>query len=227
MKRHCSSTIATALLLLVVSSTGIAQARQQADVAADTRPRLVVAGFARDIDLEAWRDARVGMGLVAVLADTLYSSGMFRLLDEKEDVRAELRSLAARLWASSQNDTATVAAEVASSVAVLNPDVVASGRILRFEAPGSRMSFGPLQRAQRSFVVEVEVSLKDTHTGRVQTARESAEASRVAVSAIFSVQNDKVLFDNTAVGKATNEALVKAVAKLLIAYRSSNDPGRL
>jgi hypothetical protein len=42
--------------------------------------------------------------------------------------------------------------------------------------------------------------------------------SRVALSAVFQVRDDRVLLDQSALGKATVDAMTKAVAKLLAEY---------
>jgi hypothetical protein len=179
-------------------------------------PALMVVGFTTAVKLEAWQDARLGFGLSAALADTLYGSGRFRLLEEKAEVRQRMRDLGARLWAEPGRQTELHA----DALAVLEanesrPRWIASGRVVRFGTSTTRASLGPLQQAQRGFTVQVEVTLEDLATGRTVRASAEGHAARTATSAFFSVRDDRVLFDATGVGKATLDALHGAVAELL------------
>lgn len=195
-----------------------AHGQTEAAVAPPTEraPLLMVVGFSSDVKLEAWQDARLGFGLTAALADTLYASGMFRMVEEKAEVRQRMRDMGAELWSDPgrQDDVRADAIEYLATVES-RPEWIASGRVVRFGTSTRRASLGPLQQARRGFTVHIEVVLEQLDTGRTIRATAEGDAARTATSAFFSVRDDRVLFDATGVGNATMDALHQAVADVL------------
>ncbi len=189
--------------------------RSAADSSA-SKPALAVIGMSNEVENEDWRDARVGMGLRAILSQLFFDSGYFLLLEEKPEIRQKLNALATGIWAlQGEHDFK----EALHQAGELGADFVVYGRVTYFGTPKTRVSFGPMHVRRNAVVINVEATLEDLKTGRKIKEKGQGESATTAGSAIFNYREDRVELDKTNVGNATKKALSEAVGKILKEFK--------
>ena len=177
------------------------------------KPSLAVLGVVNQIEDEAWRDARVGMGVRAVLVELMSESDQFTLLEERVEIRERLQTLSEGVWKLSEDESPADAA--AKDLEVLRPDYFLFGRVVYFGRPRSQASIGFFHRNVRTTQIEVEVTLADRRTQKQIKRRGKGNSRTAANSAVFAFNERGVDFDKSNVGIATREALEDAVDRIL------------
>jgi len=172
---------------------------------------LAVLGVSRDFKESGWEDERVGFGLSAYLAEALYGTGVFRLVEVAPELEDELRSARSLAWASAGG----LGSEAERLGPALGARYLAYGNVISAGSPRSGASLGPLHARSRSTVIEVEVRLREVATGRTLAARGRGRATTVAASAAFDLREKEVALDKSTIGIATKEALRAAVGGLM------------
>jgi curli biogenesis system outer membrane secretion channel CsgG len=182
-------------------------------------PTLAVTGFANQVDHKDWRDARVGMGVRAMLSQALSETGLFTLLEEKTEIKAQLEAIAKTVWASGKGDGTLESA--ASAMKKAGAAFVASGKVFYFGKPRTRASVGPAHFASEEVVIKLEIVLQDVSNGKKLTAIGSGKAKTTAASGLFTFHGENVDADASMVGTATKKAIDDAVAEIMKKYRKS------
>lgn len=179
----------------------------------DTRPTLVVVGFACQVDDANWRDARVGFGVRSLLAQALFDTGRFANLEEKAEIRDEIRHRAETMWLHAEDKVDFV--QASEDLGTWGADFAAYGRVTYFGRPQTRVSMGPLHSRTRTTIIKLEVTLIDVGSKKSIEETGVGRAKTRAKSALFTFRRDQVLWDETTVGIATGEAIRDAVAELM------------
>lgn len=181
---------------------------------------LYLAGIYNEVTDERWKDARIGFGASSILAQAFYESGLFIPVDDQEEIAAYRQETMSRMWsAPAGSDFALVDKKRLEPFSI---DAIAYARILSAKRPGSSFSMGVMRSRRQHTDIEVEVSLLDRSTEKAYRARTKARATVAARAALFEIRKGRdgeVLFDETTVGKATKEALEKAVEEIIKDYR--------
>jgi curli biogenesis system outer membrane secretion channel CsgG len=171
---------------------------------------VLVLGLSKDFEQEGWEDEAIGWGLGTCLAEALYSTGLFKLVEAKPEVAAEIRAAQARAWATG----AVLAGEAARIAPLQDARYLAYGRVVAAGAPRSSASLGILHARSRSTLIDVEITIEDVRTRRTLTAPGRGSAVRAAGSAVFDLRGKEVALDKSTIGKATQEAIRNAVRAL-------------
>lgn len=201
---------------LVVSIAGFS-------LLAETRvtagPTLAVTGFINQVDHNEWKDARVGMGMRAMLSQVLAETGPFTLLEEKLEIKAQLEEIARTSWSSSKGKDALK--EAAETIKKKGARFIASGKVFYFGKPRTRASVGPAHFASDEVVIKIEVTLTDVSKGKKISAVGSGKAKTTAASGLFSYHGENLDADASMVGTATKKAVDDAVAEIMKKFRKS------
>ncbi len=177
-------------------------------------PTLAVVGLANEVSSDEWEDLRIGMGLRAILSQELFETGHFELLEEKAEIREQLRALSRGLWEEGlRQDGAET--RLLAGVGALQPDYVAYGKVVYFGRPRSRANIGPVRRNRQTIEIGLELTMLEVASGRRTIAEARGKAQTVATSAFFVYQEDRVELDESAVGTATRKAMSQAVEELM------------
>jgi hypothetical protein len=195
-------------LLLLVSGLAFGQEKKS----------LLVVGVTNAIKDEIWQDRRIGFGLTNVIAESFFDSGLFLLLEEKEEIRESLRTIREKLWMLSED--AVQLQQAADTAIVAGAEVMAYGRVVSMKTPTTRVSMGPFHSRGKTTEIKVEVFLRDLKSNASYSADGTGKAKTKATSVIFEYREDRaeVNFDKTTVGQATKEAVAAAVKKILKDY---------
>jgi hypothetical protein len=179
---------------------------------------LIVAGVTNEIKDERWHDRRIGFGLANLIAESFFDSGLFTLLEEKEEIKEQLKNIREKLWMLSEE--AIDLQQAASLAGQSGAEMMAYGRAVSFKTPSQSVSFGPVHSRTKITEIKVEVVLRDLKSEMQFTAEGKGRAKTTSKSVIFEYREDRdeINFDKTTVGEATKEAVAEAVTKLLKEY---------
>lgn len=178
---------------------------------------LIVVGLANEVEHEAWRDARVGLGLRVMLSQLFFDTGRFALREEKAEMRQRLDELSAALWMGSEREKGLH--ETLRQRWGDGADYAAYGRVTFFGKPRSRSSVGPMHAQKRSVEIHVEVTLLNLKTGKRIEKKGKGRSATSANSVIFEFRERHLAPDKTNIGNATKAALANAVKKVMKALR--------
>ena len=208
VRRGPLCAILTLGLCMLSLSVGHAQSKQN----------LLVVGVANQLKDERWQDRRIGFGLTSLIAEALFDSDRFVLLEEKEEIREQLRTVREKLWMLSEE--AVQLAEAAKAAQQIGAEWMAYGRVVSFRTPSNRISMGPFHSREKITEIKVEVNLRDLQSGRTLSGDGKGKAKTTATSVVFEYRQDReeINFDKTTVGQATKEAVAQAVKKVLEEY---------
>jgi hypothetical protein len=162
----------------------------------------------------AWQDRRVAFGLTALLAESFYDTGKFRLLEEKDlpqrrliEEVVDLFSLAARPEPSEP--------DLVGLGARLEADLLAYGKVGYSQASGQRLQVGPIGRSQQELRVSLEVCLFEVASQRTLCREGGGSAQQTGMGVVYEFRNDRLDFEKNAVGCATKQAVTSAVQALM------------
>jgi curli biogenesis system outer membrane secretion channel CsgG len=181
------------------------------------KPLCAVTGFTNQVDHKDWQDARVGMGVRAMLSQSLAETGLFTLLEEKPEIKAQLEEIAKNAWSAKKGESQLESASVEMKKA--GAQFVASGKIFYFGKPRTRASVGPAHFASEEVVIKLEIVLTDAGNGKKITALGSGKAKTMAASGLFTFHGENLDADASMVGTATRKAIDAAVAEVNKKYK--------
>src|SRR5882724_1987783 len=100
-------------------------------------------------DDAVWQDRRVAMGLTNLLAESLYETGAFRLVEERDmRQRQVIEELVDLFWSASHPESSQP--ELAGIGRRLEADLLAYGRVDYTRSSGQRIQVGPVGRYQQT-----------------------------------------------------------------------------
>ena len=209
--RRISAAILTVALSLALS--GLLEARAEPPAGCSPTPMtLAVIGVKNEIKDPNWENQLIGSGISHLVLQALYDTGRYVPIEDNPEIVAEVDRLIGLQWAGAaprygEADAARIAAD-------LKTEAVAWARAISFSTSRRRSSFGGLVGGARTTVtVEVEIFVKEKDRP-VISARGKGKASTDSLGVFFQIRKDKVYFDQTTVGKATQEAVTAAVKEL-------------
>jgi len=179
---------------------------------------LLVVGVTNEVKDERWQDRRIGFGLTNLIAESFFDSGQFILLEEKEEIRAQLKEVREKLWMLSEE--AVQLQQAAKTATLAGAEMMAYGRVVSFKTPTTRVSMGPFHSREKVTEIKVEVILRDLKTAKSYSGEGKGKAKTTTTSVVFEYREDRdeVNFDKTTVGEATKQAVAEAVKKVLKEY---------
>jgi curli biogenesis system outer membrane secretion channel CsgG len=182
-------------------------------------PGLAVTGFTNKVDHKEWQDARVGMGVRAMLSQALAETGLFTLLEEKPEIKAQLEEIARNAWSGKQGEDAL--GKAMDQMKVAGARFIASGKVFYFGKPRTRASVGPAHFASDEVVIKIEVTLAAVSTGKKITAIGSGKAKTTAAAGLFTYHGENLDADASMAGTATKKAIDDAVGEIVKKYKKA------
>ena len=185
---------------------------------AQDKKTLIVVGVTNEIKDERWEDRRIGFGVTNLIAGSFFDSGKFTLIEEKEEIRDQLKNVREKLWMLSGE--AVQLQEAVAAAGQTSAEMMAYGRVVSFKTPTQRVSVGPFHSREKITEIKVEVILRDLKSDKTFAEEGKGKAKTTSKSVIFEYREDRdeVNFDKTTVGEATKQAVVEAVNKVVKEY---------
>lgn len=159
-------------------------------------------------------EKRVGFGLSNILVETLFDTGRFTFLEEKEQILKRL----VELWELTE-DGILVKDPAAQGTELQSPEFLVYAEVFDFVAcsPAERLGLTD-KRLTCVTSVEVQVRIGNTATGEYipgSSDPHSLQGKYAHTVQLSLFGNDRLAFDQSAVGKATLKATRYAVLKAL------------
>lgn len=172
---------------------------------------IAVIGFANETGNAEWDNQLIGYGLSQLLLQKLYDTGKYVPVEENPEIIGEIDRLINNQWkAEAAFYQETDAEKIARNI---KADTVAYGKVIRFDVSRSKSFLGPFSSSKSKVRVEVEIYLKDRNSPvRISTGAGSASTKSRGV--FFQIRDDQIYFDQTAVGRAAEKAVIEAVEEL-------------
>jgi hypothetical protein len=165
-------------------------------------------------EADSVKDRRIGFGLNSLLAESLFDTGRFRLIEDKDvQPRELLADLVKTYWIEARSPyTAQELQRVAQQLGVA---LLAYGHVGYRGFSGQRLEIGPLSRAEQKLRLQVTACLYDA-SARVTLCRQGqGEARQEGVGVVYEFRGDRLDFEQNAVGRATKQAVALAVGELV------------
>lgn len=164
------------------------------------------------------QNRRIGFGLNQMLAEELFDTGKFRLLEEKEvRKQALIDKIVYAYWI---EPGAVYSKSVLQSLAAqLGVTLLAYGNVAHAAVSGQRFHLGPWSRSVQKLLVKVEVCLYDASTGERLCREGKGEAEQKGTGLVYEFQGDRLDFETNAMGRASKQAVTRAAQALVTAIR--------
>ena len=164
------------------------------------RATLTISGVYRSRSLQGkeWDHLTIGMGVADILGQALYDTGCFSLRETNQVVRDHIE----KTW----NGSASVPAS--------QTDYTASITVERFFLRDVSTFFGIFGAGTKQTIMTVSVTLRNNRSGAIRTSRARGSVRTTNAGALFVFETGTVAFDETTIGRATQQAIYHAVAKL-------------
>ena len=185
---------------------------------------LAVIGVQRDqqsaSETARSQDRRVGFGLNNLLAEALFSSGKFRLIEEKEVRQRDLlEELVLTYWVTPRGAYSEL--ELARVAQQLGVATLAYGRVASRASREERFELGPLSRAKQQLRIQATACLYAVAQHSTLCRTGEGEAQQEKTSLVFELRDDYVDFEKNAAGRATKQAVALAVQALITSLQFS------
>jgi hypothetical protein len=194
------------LLLLCNCGGAGSEANSRLILPVGTTATISVLGTALSFEDENWKDPRIGFGLQAQLIDLLYTSHLFRMLEENATIVAERKEILKSHW--------TQAQMVDFSVLPTTADYAAWAQIIYLGRPTEELSVGIVHRRSSKSIVRIELCIQARKSMIKSCATGDGEVSTIAQSVLFSFDADRFGSEQTEGSRAAQAALQNAFQKL-------------
>jgi hypothetical protein len=165
-------------------------------------------------------DRRIGFGLTQMLAELLFDTGKFRLLEEKDLRQREmLDNLVTTYWGETG---AQYSVPLLRGVATqLGVALLAYAGISHRRSSGTSMQVGPFSRHTHTLQVRVHVCLFVAASEAVLCQEGEGQAQQEAAGVFYEYRGERLEVENNAAGRATKHAITQAVHALVRHIRFS------
>jgi hypothetical protein len=181
------------------------------------RQCVVVAGCESKINEKKWKDFRISFGVTNCIAEELYNSGAFRLIEEKGAIKEKLSDVRQKLWSGAYKEALPELDSLKN-----DSQSIAFGRLVYFGTPRSSVSMGPFGGSENAVVIKAEVVLM-APGGGVITGKGEGQSTRMAMTTLFKFNDERVFFEQTEIGQALQKA-IKAAATDCVGQLKKRNP---
>jgi hypothetical protein len=164
---------------------------------------------------------RIGFGLNSLMAESLFDSGKFQLVEEKDVRKRELiEDLVYTYWVERRDHYAE---EELHRVAIdLGVELLAYGTISYTGSTGQKIMIGPFGSYQQELRVGVSVCLYEASTRAIRCREGQGKAHQEGVGVIYEFRQDRLDLEKSAAGRATKQAVTSAVQALVASIHFSS-----
>ena len=189
------------------------------DAAPDSLPSVAVLGIASAAKDRDWQEGLAGFGIENWVAQALYDTGKYRMLEEKAEV---IQALQPRAEATLDGPVDRQLKDLDAMARSLGADFLALGSVKALFSRSGGISVGPFHSLERDTFIKVELSLYDARTGKIEHKVGQGKVGRSSHSLGADYASGRLPFDPSTVAPATSEAVERAVEGLVPGYRWKN-----
>jgi hypothetical protein len=168
----------------------------------------------RGTEKKTLADRRIGFGLTQMLAELLFDTGKFRLLEEKDlRQRQLLDNLVATYWG--ETGARYAAPRLRGLATQLGVALLAYGGVSHSKMSGNSIMIGPFSRHVHTLQIRVNVCLFAAASETVLCEAGAGEAQQEAAGVLYEFRGERLEVENNAAGRATKQAIMQAVHALV------------
>lgn len=163
---------------------------------------------------ENLQDRRIGFGLNTMLAQELYDTRKFRLIEDRDVRRRQiLEDLVNTYWVEPRPEYSEL--DLRRAAEQLDAELLAYGSVSYTVVSTRRMAIGPVTRFVQKLGVTVNICVFHISAHRGVCRESQGMARQEGVGVIYEFRNDRLDFEKNALGKATKQAVEQAVQDLM------------
>lgn len=172
--------------------------------------RLAVVGVRNETGEKEFSKLLIAQGVSQLVAQALFDTGRYVPVEDNPEITGRISELVALAAANGDQplDYASLDRQA------LGCDAMASAVIKKFSKSRMRSFAGPFSAANVDIEIEVEVAVHEAGKP-VMAASGSGTGTTKSRGVLFQIREDKVHFDQTSVGQATETAVHEAVTRLM------------
>ncbi|MDY0191698.1 MAG: hypothetical protein RBR22_13310 [Desulfuromonas sp.] len=204
MKSYTYRLISKTLLLLAIlmlfwSSTLLAQ---------DSAPkiRFIVTKVIDHTDNDGWKNHLIAYGIRNIVNSELYATGRYLPIEDHPEITQQIDQLIIADWG--KTTVAGNADALTKSVA----DAVVHVTVRDFKVKRAR-SIGLFAAAKTTINISVDIEIINNN-GTLYKVSGTGKGVTKSLGVLFQIREDKVHFNETTVGQATQKAIHDAIGKL-------------
>jgi len=171
--------------------------------------RLAVVGVSNETGEKEFSKLLIAQGISQLVAQALFDTGRYVPVEDNPEITGRISELVA--LAATNGDQPVDYSRIDEQS--LGCDAMASVVIKKFSKSRMRGFAGPFSAANVDIEIEVEVAVREAGKP-VLAASGSGTGTTKSRGVLFQVREDKVHFDQTSVGQATEVAVQQAVTRL-------------
>ncbi len=198
-----SSILFIFLIAVMVPSASMAQ---------NAKNHFIVTQVTDQTNNDGWKNHLIAYGIRNIVNSELYDTGRYLPIEDHPEITNQIDQLIAADWGKSS--AALIADEVSKSVA----DCLVHVTVRDFKVKRAR-SIGLFSAAKTTIRISVDIEListdgTDDTDGTVHKVSGTGKGITRSLGILFQIREDKVHFNETSVGQATQKAIHDAIAKL-------------
>ncbi|MFZ5569599.1 MAG: hypothetical protein ACOZF0_04305 [Thermodesulfobacteriota bacterium] len=172
---------------------------------------LVVIGVKNEVDRPELENQLIGHGISSLLLQKLFDTGGYVPIENNPEIIAAINGMIQRQWAG--KDQFHTPADAARISEELHSDAVAYAKIIHCGISRSKGMIGIFSKARTMVRIEIEIYLQEKNA-EIKTARGEGEAATDSSALFYDIRDNKIYFDQTSLGRATQKAIDAAVEQL-------------
>ncbi|MBN2644717.1 MAG: hypothetical protein JXR59_04510 [Desulfuromonadaceae bacterium] len=172
---------------------------------AKAKKTFVVNEVANLTEQPGWENHLIALGIRNIVNDELYARGNYIPLEEKPEIMDQIDKLIASRWTNSSTFPKP-------ATELFSCDLTISVRVTDFSRRRTR-SIGLFAAAKTTVSVTVEIEIRDKEQPPIILSG-TGEGITKSLGILFQIRSDKVHFNETTVGQATQKAVKNALSKL-------------
>ena len=173
------------------------------------KTRFVVVKVDDKTGHKGWENHLIAYGIRNVVNSELFDTGRYIPVEDRHEITDKIDYLITSQWAKQSVDGRL---SVLDQEIMDNSDCVVSVVVRDFKVKRTR-SIGLFAAAKTTIKITVDIELKH-NDGSVQKVSGSGKGVTKSLGILFQIREDKVHFNETTVGQATQKAIHNAIAKL-------------
>ncbi len=171
--------------------------------------RCVVTKIIDNTNNDGWKDQLIAYGIRNIVNNELYDTGKYIPVEDDPEMMQQIDKLIASNWQAAVNTDGAV--DVEQQVKQI-ADCLVTVTVRDFKVK-RRRSIGLFSAAKTTIKITVDVELKH-NDGTLLKVTGSGKGVTKSMGILFQIREDKVHFNETTVGQATQEAIHNAIKKL-------------
>ncbi len=169
--------------------------------------RLAIVSVSNETEEPEFNNLLIAQGIASLVAQEFYDTGRFVPVEDNPEITKRISDLMTlSVTDRKQVDSTAIRKQ-------LGCEAIAYARVKRFSKSRMRGFAGPFSGSNVNIEMDVEVTLQEGERIAL-TSMGSSTATTKARGILFEVRNDKIHFDKTSVGLATQDAVRQAIKKM-------------